>query len=165
MSQSVSLTKFTTHLSERHSWRHSRWVHIISALWTFWEHFMSVGVLSSTQGMWHNKGRKYSVPAQPDEILSVLPLLLPALPALVECLQCVPDESPRAAWTEGRKRLPRSARSRGLSGRKGTSDVHCTSCFQCSFMNILSACLRYWTQIHYGFLFQTGRSWGQRPDG
>lgn len=68
------------------------------------------------------KGKKYSVPAQPDEILSVLPLLLPALPALVECLQCVPDESPRAAWTEGRKRLPRSARSRGLSGRKGTSD-------------------------------------------
>lgn len=29
MSQSMSLTKFTPHLDERHSWRHSWWVHII----------------------------------------------------------------------------------------------------------------------------------------
>lgn len=123
MSQSMNLTKFTTHLDERHSWRHSWWVHIISALQTFREHFVSVGVLSSTQGMWHNKGRKWSAPAQLDEILSVPPLLLPALPALAECLQCVPDESPRASWTEGGERDPRSTRSRRLGGRKGTNDT------------------------------------------
>lgn len=118
MSKSISLTKFTTHLVVGHSW----WVRIISALQTFREHFVSGGVLSSTQGMWHNKGWICSAPAQLDEILSVPPLLLPALPALAECLQCVPDESPRASWAEGREGVPWNARSRRHGGRKGTSD-------------------------------------------
>ncbi len=48
--------------------------------------------------------------------------LLPALPALAECLQRVPDESPRASWAEGREGIPWSARSRRLGGRKGTSN-------------------------------------------
>lgn len=122
MSQSMSLTKFTTHLDERHSWRHCWWVHIISALQTFREHFVSVGVLSSTQGMWHNKGRKCSAPVQLDEIFSVPPLLLPASPVLAECLQCVPDESPRASWTEGWEGGPWSARRRRHGGRKGASN-------------------------------------------
>lgn len=123
MSQSMSLTKFTTHLDERHSWRRSWWVHIISARQTFREHFVSVGVLSSTQGMWHNKGREWSAPAQPDEILSVPPLsCFPPFLALAECLQCVPDQSPRASWAEGREGYPWSAGSRGPGGRKGTSD-------------------------------------------
>lgn len=57
--------------------------------------------------------------AQFDEILSVPPLLLPASPVLAECLQCVPDESPRAAWAERREGIPWSARSRRHVGRKG----------------------------------------------
>lgn len=68
------------------------------------------------------KGEKCSAPAQLDEILSVPPLLLPALPALAECLQCVPDESPRASWAEGREGVPWSARSGRHGGRKGTSN-------------------------------------------
>lgn len=128
MSQSVSLTKFTTHLDERHSWRRSWWVHIISAQQTFREHLVSVGVLSSTQGMWHNKGRKCSVSAQLDEISPVQLRFLLALPclalaALEECLQCVPDQSPRAARAERREGIPWRTRSGRLSGRKGNSLV------------------------------------------
>lgn len=47
--------------------------------------------------------------------------LLPALPPMAECLQCVPDESPRASWAEGREGVQRSAWSRRLGGRKGKS--------------------------------------------
>lgn len=119
MSQSMSLTKFTTHLDERHSWR----VHIISALQTFREHFVSAGVLSCTPEMWQNKGRKRTAPAQFDEILSVPPLLLPDLPLLAECLQCVPDENPRAAWAEGREGVPWNAGSRRHGGRKGMKQI------------------------------------------
>lgn len=42
----MSLTKFTTHLDERRRW----WVHIISAMRTFKEHFVSARVLSSSPG-------------------------------------------------------------------------------------------------------------------
>lgn len=86
------------------------------------EHFVSVGVSSSTQGMWHNKGRKCSAPVQLDEIFSVPPLLLPASPALAECLQRVPDESPGASWTEGREGVPWRARSGRHGGREGASN-------------------------------------------
>ena len=48
-------------------------------------------------------------------------VLLPASPALAECLQCVPDQSPRHARAKGREGDPRSARSRRHGGRKGTS--------------------------------------------
>ena len=61
------------------------------------------------------------MPTQLDEILSVPLISLLASPALAECLQCVPDESPWAAWAEGREGLPWSARSGRLGGRKGTS--------------------------------------------
>lgn len=39
---------------------------------------------------------------------------------LAECLQCVPDESPRSSWAEGREGVPRGSRSRRHGGRKGT---------------------------------------------
>lgn len=122
MSQSMSLTKFTTHLDEGRSRRRRRWLHIISAPQTFRELFVSVGVVSSTQGMWHNKGQERSAPVQLDEISTVPPLLPPVSPVLTECLQRVPDQNPRASWTEGGERVARRARSRGHGGRKGTAD-------------------------------------------
>lgn len=117
MSQSMSLTKFTAHLCERHSWRHC---------WgggTFREHSMSVGVLSSTQGMRHNKGWECSASLQPDETFFFFLILFPMrhLPHLhlAECLQPVPDQSPRPARTEGREGTPRNTGFRRPAGRKG----------------------------------------------
>lgn len=85
MSQSMSLTKFTAHLCERHSWRHCWGVGGWGAQ-TFREHSMSVGVLPSTRGMWHNKGWECSAALQPDEtflfFFCSFPHAPPASPAL-----------------------------------------------------------------------------------
>lgn len=118
----MSLTKFTTHLDERHSWRHSWLVHIIVLCRHLENTLCQLGSRPPPRGCDIIKRQKCSAPAQLDEILSVPPLLLPALPALAECLQCVPDESPRASWAEGREGVLWSARSRRHGGGKGTSN-------------------------------------------
>lgn len=113
----MSLTKFTTHLDEGGSRRRRWWVRITSAPQTFRERFVSVGVSSSTQGRRHNKGQERSAPVQLDGILTVPPPLLPVSPVLTECLQRVPDQSPRASWAEGGEGVAGRARNRGHCGR------------------------------------------------
>lgn len=121
MSQSMSLTKFTTHVDERHSWRHSWWVHIILLCRHLENTLCQLGSCPPPRGCDIIKGENAVLQLYLMKSFLCQPLLLPALPALAECLQCVPDESPWASWAEGREGVPWSARSRRHGGRKGTS--------------------------------------------
>lgn len=120
MSQSMSLTKFTTHLDEGHSVGGC-------TLFLLCRHLENTlcqsGSCPPPRGCDIIKGEN-AVPqissVQFDEIFSVPPLLLSASPTPKECLQLVPDESPRASRAEGRERVPRSTRRRRHCGRKGT---------------------------------------------
>lgn len=111
MSQSMSLTKFTTHLDEGRSRRRRCWLQIISAPQTFREDFVSVGVVSSTQGTWHNKGQKCSALVQLDEILTVSPLF-------ASCLARA-DRMPAA---RARPESPGFPDRRGRRGRRASEE-------------------------------------------
>lgn len=118
----MSLTKCTTHLDEDRSQRRRRWRRVISAPQTFRELFVSVRVMSSTQGTGHNKGQRRGARVQLDEILTVPPFWPPLSLVPTERLQRVPDQGPRASRTEGGEGVAGRARSPRLGGRKGAAD-------------------------------------------
>lgn len=94
---------------------------------------------------------------------------LPRL-ALAECLQCVPDESPRAARAKRGEGDPWSARSGRLGGRKGTSHS-CKTCLSDHDYFLLGLIVKYcecmcsYTRIDWVFLSHAGRSRYKRSYG
>lgn len=163
MSQSMSLTKFTTHLDEGHSRRRCWWPHIISAPQTFRQLFVSVGVVSSTQGTWHNKGQKRSALVQLDEILTLPPLLLPVSPVLWQnaCSTCQ-TRVPGLPGQKGEKGWPGEQGAQGILGEKVLQMERTTQCGTVSWSIIIN---RNNTLNYVPFVIQTGRSRGQGSDG
>lgn len=121
MSQSMSLTKFTAHLCERHSWRRC-WGggparrHLENTL-------CRSGSCPPPGGCDIIKGRNAVLRFSLMKSFLFFLILFPLRPLphwrLAECLQRVPDQSPRPARTEGREGAHRSTRARRPAGRKG----------------------------------------------
>lgn len=122
----MNLTKFTAHLCERHSWRHCWGAggrgrrHLENTL-------CRPGSCPPPGGCDIIKGGNavlhFSL-MRPFFVFCFLIIILFPMHHLshlhlAECLQLVPDQSPRPARTEGREGAPRSTRFRRPAGRKG----------------------------------------------